>query len=157
MKLMPPPSVLVTWPKANYVNPYSRSDSVFYTNTVMLFFGTLFVAIRLYTRIVIRRWFGMDDALIAFAYVGCLFPQITGFPLNSVAVQILYLAALALTFYGFKHYGWGRHVWDVPFVFITRAYSPHYRPPPLFANNHKTLPHSSATRYYANAILYSHA
>ena len=65
----PPPSVYETWPHANYVDPPTRGPELFIFTAIFLFLATVAVGIRLYTRIVIRRWFGVDDAFIILSYV----------------------------------------------------------------------------------------
>jgi hypothetical protein len=64
-----PADIIASWPKPNYVDPVTRGPTIFVVNGTFLCLATIAVAIRLYTRIGIRKWFGADDALIVFAYV----------------------------------------------------------------------------------------
>ncbi|KAM0806082.1 hypothetical protein BDR22DRAFT_786932, partial [Usnea florida] len=57
---------------ANFVNPVTQTGSNIALHTVMLFFITLCVAIRLYTRHFITRQLGLDDYLCILAYCLCV-------------------------------------------------------------------------------------
>lgn len=71
MKL-PPKSVLKSWPKPNYVNPETRGNSLLVFNSVFLALVTICLVLRLYTRLVVKRWLGWDDFFITCAYVSCV-------------------------------------------------------------------------------------
>lgn len=75
-----PPSVLATWPLPNYVDPHRNPATIalYVINGVFLGLATIAVAARLYTRIVIRNWFGLDDLCVILAFVGLL-DRILGF------------------------------------------------------------------------------
>jgi len=60
---------IASWPKPNYKNPITRSKQTLGVGGAFLGLSTLAVIARLYARIVIRRWFGLDDACIVVAYV----------------------------------------------------------------------------------------
>jgi hypothetical protein len=94
MKL-PPPEVLATWPVPNYIDPEVRGPGLIITQIVLLSIAMIFIAARLYTRIVLVRSFGMDDVLIVVA----LPPAI---------------ALAAISIIANLKYGWNRHVWDLP-------------------------------------------
>jgi hypothetical protein len=64
-----PPEVIASWPKPNYVNPQTRGPVVYIINGIFFSLATLTVGVRLYTRIFVRRWFGLDDFFIILAYV----------------------------------------------------------------------------------------
>jgi len=64
------PEVLATWPTPNYVDPVTRGSALYIVNGIWLFLATVAVTLRLYTRIWIRNWFGLDDAFILLALVG---------------------------------------------------------------------------------------
>ena len=70
----PPLSVLVTWPTPNYVDPHKRSSANYAFNSIFLIITTIAVVLRLYTRLYIRRWFGLDDVFICFAFVRIEYP-----------------------------------------------------------------------------------
>jgi hypothetical protein len=65
----PPLSVLLTWPAPNYVNPHTRGPENYVISIIFFSLATIAVATRLYTRLYIRRWFGLDDLCICLAYV----------------------------------------------------------------------------------------
>lgn len=72
MKL-PPLDVLASYPVPNYTNPETRGQSLIIVNAVFLGLATVVVVLRLFTRLVVRRWFGWDDIWIVFAFVSTFF------------------------------------------------------------------------------------
>lgn len=68
MKL-PPPEILMTWPKPNYVNPHTRGPGVLIVNIVFVSIGFVVTCLRLYTRLKITSSPGLDDVLIVIAMV----------------------------------------------------------------------------------------
>ncbi|KAH7563537.1 hypothetical protein BM1_00584 [Bipolaris maydis] len=92
---LPPLSVILSWPAPNYHDPVTRGPALVIVNSIFIALTFLIVAARLYTRIVIKRWFGVDDVFILLAL------------LFAVGLTIIVLLAN-------KSYGWDRHVWDIP-------------------------------------------
>ena len=66
-----PARIMLAWPVPNYVNPQKKGPEIWIVSSIFVAFATFCVGMRLYTRVFIRRWFGLDDALILLAYV-CL-------------------------------------------------------------------------------------
>ncbi len=69
-----PLSVLLSWPKPNYVDPIRRGPALVIVNSVLLPLAVVIVGLRLYTRLFICRSAGLDDIFIALAVVsipGC--------------------------------------------------------------------------------------
>jgi hypothetical protein len=64
-----PIEVLASWPPGNYVNPQTRGDSLIIVNAVLMSLVTFVVFLRLYVRIYLLRWFGIDDLFIIIALV----------------------------------------------------------------------------------------
>jgi len=64
-----PPKVLLSWPVPNYVNPSTQGNAAIIVATILPVISLIFVAIRTYTRLFIKRWFGSDDVLIILALV----------------------------------------------------------------------------------------
>ena len=67
---IPPLDVIVAWPTPNYDNPTTRGDALL---VLLIFFSVLvFLAVigRYYSRVIIKKWFGWDDAMITLAFVG---------------------------------------------------------------------------------------
>jgi hypothetical protein len=58
-----------SWPKANYINPATRGPTIYIINSIFFFMATAAVFLRMYTRIFVRKWFGIDDAAILTAWV----------------------------------------------------------------------------------------
>ena len=64
---LPPADVLLSWPTPNYDNPVTRGPALVIVNSIFISLATITVAARIYTRIVIKRWFGIDDVFILLA------------------------------------------------------------------------------------------
>jgi len=69
MVYTPPSQQLRQWPTPNYVDPERRGPELIVVNSIFLAFATVFIALRLYTRLFVRKWFGIDDIFILLAYV----------------------------------------------------------------------------------------
>ncbi|KAK8088805.1 hypothetical protein PG997_003766 [Apiospora hydei] len=93
--IIPPPSVIASWPKPNYANPESQGPAGVGIGSTFVALVTIVLLLRLYTRRWISKGFGLDDILIVCAYVPALAFTIIGIV-------------------GERKLGWGRHVWDVP-------------------------------------------
>ncbi|KAF2632747.1 hypothetical protein BU25DRAFT_453933 [Macroventuria anomochaeta] len=99
MKL-PPFEVILTWPKPNYANPVTRGDALLIVNSILIALVVITVGLRMYTRIIIKRWFGLDDVFILLALV---------FAVGLTAVVLL----------ANQRYGWDRHLYDIPLNNLT--------------------------------------
>ena len=67
---IPPLEVILSWPTPNYDDPPKRGDALL---ALLIIFSILvFFAVfgRYYSRIIIKKWFGWDDAMITLAFVG---------------------------------------------------------------------------------------
>ncbi|KAJ4989844.1 hypothetical protein SVAN01_04681 [Stagonosporopsis vannaccii] len=94
MKL-PPFDVILSWPTPNYANPVTRGDALIIVNSIFIALVVLVVGLRMYTRLAIKRWFGLDDVFILLAL------------LFTIGLTIVVLLANV-------KYGWDRHLWDIP-------------------------------------------
>ncbi|OQU95387.1 hypothetical protein CLAIMM_01604 [Cladophialophora immunda] len=93
--LHPPPSVIASWPKPNYVNPDTRGPGLVYMCIIFAAIGIITCTARVYSRLFITKAPGLDDLL--------------------VVVALGFLTALTvLVIIGNKDYYNGRHVWDIP-------------------------------------------
>jgi hypothetical protein len=64
-----PLEVQLSWPRPNYKNPTTRGNAagiVIVTTTAMTL---VVVALRVYTRVWVQRWYGYDDFFVALALV----------------------------------------------------------------------------------------
>jgi hypothetical protein len=77
---LPPVDVLLSWPTPNYDNPVTRGPALLIVNSIFISLAVITVVARIYTRIVIKRWFGIDDVFILLALL---------FTLGLTAVVIL--------------------------------------------------------------------
>ncbi|KAJ4289352.1 hypothetical protein N0V88_007103 [Collariella sp. IMI 366227] len=97
----PPPEVLATWPKPNYVDPITRGPVLIIVELIFLPLALICLALRLYVKIRIMCKKEIDDWLMAAA------------AFFGMGVTICVVLA-------FARYGWDIHVWDVrPSVMIT--------------------------------------
>lgn len=67
---IPDVSILNTWPVPNYTNPETRGPVAVIVVSVLLFLVIVLLAVRIYTRLIISKGFGLDDILILLAFVG---------------------------------------------------------------------------------------
>ncbi|KAF1988795.1 hypothetical protein K402DRAFT_419144 [Aulographum hederae CBS 113979] len=91
----PPSEVLEAWPAPNYVDPETRGPALYVVTGLFSAFVLLAISLRLYARLVIRRWFGADDVFILLSI----------FFTTGLVISIIL---------GNQRYGWDRHIWDVP-------------------------------------------
>lgn len=66
---LPPLSVIKTWPEANYDNPITHGPALLIVNAVFMVLVLVAVIGRLYSRLVVKRWYGADDSMIVLALV----------------------------------------------------------------------------------------
>ncbi|TEY80334.1 hypothetical protein BOTCAL_0039g00310 [Botryotinia calthae] len=97
---LPSPEIIASWPVPNYENPETQGYGVLIVTSILLPIVLSIILIRLYTRLVMSKAFGLDDWLILAAMV----------PSTAFAV----LAVLAN-----RKFHFNRHVWDVPLSQIT--------------------------------------
>ncbi|TGO85274.1 hypothetical protein BPOR_0413g00010 [Botrytis porri] len=97
---LPSPEILASWPVPNYTNPITRGNGVLIVTSILFPLALSMIIIRLYTRLVMSKSFGLDDWLIIAAML----------PSTSFAI----LAILAE-----KKFRFNRHIWDVPFNRVT--------------------------------------
>lgn len=64
-----PLSVILSWPKPNYIDPIRRGPALVIVNSLLLPLAMIVVGLRLYTRLVICHSAGLDDLFIALAVV----------------------------------------------------------------------------------------
>jgi hypothetical protein len=64
-----PFSAFAHWPIPNYVNPQTRGPAIHIVNGIFLFFMTAVMIARVYTRSVIKRSLGWDDASMVVGYL----------------------------------------------------------------------------------------
>jgi hypothetical protein len=63
-----PLPVIFSWPLPT-TDPETRGHQLWIVATLFLFVATFFVGVRLWARIFIRRWIGLDDLLVFLAWV----------------------------------------------------------------------------------------
>jgi hypothetical protein len=68
----PPAEVLLAWPNPNYTDPVTRGNLLVIVNIVLFSLAVLLVAARLYTRLCVKLWAGLDDVFICLALVSPL-------------------------------------------------------------------------------------
>ena len=65
----PPPEVVATWPRPNYINPETRGPDLIVAGLITLSVALICLALRLYVRVRIMRKTEMDDYVIVAATV----------------------------------------------------------------------------------------
>lgn len=65
---LPPDDVILSW-TPNYIDPVTRGSSLIIVNAIFIFLVIVAVVGRLYSRIFVKKWFGLDDAMIVPAFV----------------------------------------------------------------------------------------
>jgi hypothetical protein len=71
--MLPPPEVIAHWPMPNYTDPHTRGPALLVINLAFIAICTIMVALRMYARVIVVRWFGWDDIFILFALVSIPF------------------------------------------------------------------------------------
>jgi hypothetical protein len=64
-----PITVLLSFPAPNYTDPQTQGKSLIVVNAVFAGLVVAVVLLRLYTRIFLKRWVGIDDFWITVALV----------------------------------------------------------------------------------------
>lgn len=75
MRVPPLEVVFKTWPTPNYENPQTQGPALLIVNGVFMTLVLLAMVGRLYSRICIQRWFGVDDAMMVLAFVSAAAPE----------------------------------------------------------------------------------
>ena len=118
---IPPPEVLATWPFPNYEDPEVKGPALVIINAILLPLVLVACAVRIYARTFVKKWFGIDDALIVLALVrggSDASPHIT---LLTRELQIFNIGLTVVVVLASTTYGWNRHAWDLPFTMIPQA------------------------------------
>ncbi|KAF3905036.1 hypothetical protein AA313_de0205336 [Arthrobotrys entomopaga] len=101
MPRIPPPEVVASWPKPNYVNPENRGHYLIAVEVSLFSLAALIVTGRIYTRRWLIRSFGWDDWLIIAAVLLCF------------ALTVSTCLATSA--------GYGLHIYDVPHQLRTKS------------------------------------
>ncbi|QDS68660.1 hypothetical protein FKW77_001990 [Venturia effusa] len=89
------PEAIPSWPTPNYVDPVTRGPLVYIATGIFFGLATLAIIVRLYARVFVRKWVGLDDYLIIFAWLS-------------------FASNMATVFWGTARLHWDRHIWDLP-------------------------------------------
>ncbi|KAJ4287476.1 hypothetical protein N0V88_007663 [Collariella sp. IMI 366227] len=90
----PPPDVVASWPRPNYINPETQGPDLIIAGLITLIVALITLVLRLYVRIRIIRQTGLDDWVM-------------------VAAGIFTTAATICIVLAFDRFGWRYHVWDL--------------------------------------------
>jgi hypothetical protein len=69
---IPPLDVISSFPTPNYDHPETRGEALLVLMVIFSFLIVAAVVARFYSRIMVKKWFGWDDSMIALALVSCL-------------------------------------------------------------------------------------
>jgi len=95
-----PEAVSQSWPAPNYAHPVRRGPELYIISSFFLLLAVMAVGVRLYTRIMVRRWVGPDDGLVIIALVSflnlffCVFFSILGHSGGGEGVVLVALGIL---------------------------------------------------------------
>lgn len=64
-----PIDVYLSFPSPNFDDPQTRGPALVIVNSIFISLVIIAVALRIYTRVYIKRWFGSDDYFICAALV----------------------------------------------------------------------------------------
>ena len=106
--LHPPPEVLLSWPKPNYVDPEERGWGTPIVLMVFLGISFLVYCARMWARLAISKNTGLDDILVSIAIL-----PLFGLTISTVlGKHYLTSTLILLTGKGIRIYGFQWHVWD---------------------------------------------
>ncbi|KAI1923664.1 hypothetical protein LOY89_000469 [Ophidiomyces ophidiicola] len=88
----PPPAVVSSWPKPNYVNPERQGPSSIIVGAIFLSISFLVVGLRMFVRLHMKKTAGWDDWLM-----------LVNLPLLACHTSVLIVGT---------YFGWGYHIWD---------------------------------------------
>lgn len=111
-----PIEVIAKWPPGNYLNPETRGNALIIVNIVLMSLVTFVVFLRLYVRVYLLRWFGIDDLFIIVALVShgeSVQPND-----GTDQLQITTAGFTACVILASHSFGWNRHLWDIPLTEI---------------------------------------
>lgn len=66
---IPPINVILQWPTPNYIDPVNRGPALLIVNIIFVTLVVIAFVGRMYCRIEIQKWFGIDDATNILAFV----------------------------------------------------------------------------------------
>lgn len=66
---LPPASVMVQWPKSNYIDPVTRGDALLIVNIIFTALSFVVVCLRIFARFKMIDSLGLDDASIIISMV----------------------------------------------------------------------------------------
>ena len=110
--------VLLSYPDPNYDNPVTRGPELYVLNSIFFAFMLFCVAVRLYSRIFIRKWFGWDDFFIVLAVVWAFLSSLHNE--CSKYIQVGATGVTACVMLGTRKYAWDRHIYDIRLHLIQR-------------------------------------
>ena len=114
--ILPPISVIVGWPKANYEHPTVIGHYLIPVLTLFMVMTTITVSFRLYSRACFLHSLSWDDWLIIPATVSTIETICITKSVFADKTLVFQLAAIMLSIANLitLRYGWGKHIWDVP-------------------------------------------
>lgn len=66
----PPPEVIASWPPPNFSSPQSKGPALLVVELLLITIVCVVVLLRVYSRVYMRKTFGLDDWFILPATVG---------------------------------------------------------------------------------------
>ena len=108
----PPPEVLATWPKPNYVDPITRGPSLMIVELTLLPIAMIVVFLRLWVRIswLKKSWY--DDYLMIVAMIFSIGMQVGPAVIQPFS-DLQRTGTTVIVIMASQLYGWDRHAWDL--------------------------------------------
>ncbi|KAF1813239.1 hypothetical protein P152DRAFT_448560 [Eremomyces bilateralis CBS 781.70] len=88
-----PAAVMDRWPAPNFVNPESQANKMLISIYICIIIIIFVLLLRLYSRIYVAKFFGMDDWMIVPAAITAI-----GYGINAIVAI---------------DHGWYKHIWDL--------------------------------------------
>ena len=85
---IPPGWVIEHWPTPNYVNPVTHGPAILIVNVIFLALVLVAFVGRFYSRIVVKKWFGIDDVMCVLGLVSAAFHLHHAFAVLTLTVDI---------------------------------------------------------------------
>ena len=63
------PGVFAEWPTPNYLDPVKHGPALTVVNVLFFVLMTVVLTLRLYSKVIVKKSFGLDDVLICFSWV----------------------------------------------------------------------------------------
>ncbi|KAL5120263.1 hypothetical protein ACEQ8H_001821 [Pleosporales sp. CAS-2024a] len=113
---LPPPDVLATWPKPNYMDPVTRGPALMIVELTLLPIAMIVVFLRMWVRVAWLKKAWYDDYLMLLAMVRTPDMQNRRDGTSGdadIVLQVFSIGTTIIVIMASQLYGWDRHAWDL--------------------------------------------